>query len=135
MIEQMNIHYGVEFFDLGIVCDSFVAGCAGNTDGQIFVAVSRMDTEFSPHHYLYGVSSDGVPSLILAADDFLVNGAEGFVQIKNLQTGADGSVWLNIYCLTSQYSGDYLWHVDQGGTELDRFKLNQPADGDRKSVV
>ena len=122
------MRYGAEFWDLGIVCDSFVAGCAGDTDGQVFLAVNRMDTEFSPHHYLYGVSSDGVPSLILAADDFLVNGAEGFVQIKNLQTGADGSVWLNIYCLTSKYSGDYLWHVDQDGAELDRFKLNQQAD-------
>lgn len=123
-IEASEIHYGVNFFDLGIVCDGFEAGCAGNTDGQIFLAVSRMDTEFFPHHYLYGVSSDGVPNLILAADDFLVNGAEGFAQIKNLQTGADGSVWLTI----SEYSGDYLWHVDQDGVELDRFKLNQWAD-------
>lgn len=129
VVEPATVRYSAEFWDLGIVCDSFVAGCAGDTDGLVFLAVSRMDTELSPHHYLYSVSSDGVPSLILAADDFLVNGAEGFVQIKNLQTGADGSVWLNIYCLTSQYSGDYLWHVDQGGTELDRFKLNQPADG------
>lgn len=129
VIEPTNMRYSAEFWDLGIVCDSFVAGCAGDTDGQVFLAVSRMDTEFSPHHYLYGVSSDGVPSLILAADGFLINGAEGFVQIKNLQPGTDGSVWLNIYCLTSKYSGDYLWHVDQDGTELDRFKLNQPADG------
>ena len=129
VIEPTNMRYSAEFWDLGIVCDSFVAGCAGDTDGQVFLAVSRMDTEFSPHHYLYGVSSDGVPSLILAADGFLINGAEGFVQIKNLQPGTDGSVWLNIYCLTSKYSGDYLWHVDQDGTELDRFKLNQQADG------
>ena len=129
VIEPTNMHYGAEFWDLGIVCDSFVAGCAGDTDGQVFLAVSRMDTEFSPHHYLYGISSDGVPNLIIAADDFLINGAEGFVQIKNLQTGADGSVWLTIYCLTSKYSGDYLWHVDQDGAELDRIRLNQPADG------
>ena len=101
VIEPTNMRYSAEFWDLGIVCDSFVAGCAGDTDGQVFLAVSRMDTEFSPHHYLYGVSSDGVPSLILAADGFLINGAEGFVQIKNLQPGTDGSVWLNIYCLTS----------------------------------
>ena len=82
-----------------------------------------------PHHYLYSVSSDGLPRLILADDDFLVNSAEGVAQIKNLQTGANGSVWLSIYCLASQYSGDYLWHVDQDGVELDRFKLNQQADG------
>ncbi|MDE6936271.1 MAG: hypothetical protein K2P26_11740 [Oscillospiraceae bacterium] len=128
-IEVAEIRYGVEFFDAGIVCDSFADGCAAGTDGQIYLAVSEMDEEYLPHDYLYRVSEDGLPDCILAADDFLVNGAEGFVQIKNLQTGADGSVWLNIYCLTSQYSGDYLWHVDQGGTELDRFKLNQPADG------
>ena len=128
-IEVAEIRYGVEFFDAGIVCDSFADGCAAGTDGQIYLAVSEMDEEYLPHDYLYRVSEDGLPDCILAADDFLVNGAEGFVQIKNLQTGADGSVWLNIYCLTSHYSGDYLWHVDQGGTELDRFKLNQPADG------
>lgn len=129
VIEPTTINYGMEFFDPGIVCDGVVAGCAGDTDGQIFVAVSEMDKEYLPHHYLYSVSSDGLPRLILAADDFLVNSAEGVAQIKNLQTGANGSVWLSIYCLASQYSGDYLWHVDQDGVELDRFKLNQQADG------
>ena len=129
VIEPTTINYGMEFFDPGIVCDGVVAGCAGDTDGQMFVAVSEMDKEYLPHHYLYSVSSDGLPRLILAADDFLVNSAEGVAQIKNLQTGANGSVWLSIYCLASQYSGDYLWHVDQDGVELDRFKLNQQADG------
>lgn len=129
VIEPTTINYGMEFFDPGIVCDGVVAGCAGDTDGQIFVAVSEMDKEYLPHHYLYSVSSDGLPRLILAADGFLVNSAEGVAQIKNLQTGANGSVWLSIYCLASQYSGDYLWHVDQDGVELDRFKLNQQADG------
>lgn len=129
VIEPTTINYGMEFFDPEIVCDGVVAGCAGDTDGQIFVAVSEMDKEYLPHHYLYSVSSDGLPRLILAADDFLVNSAEGVAQIKNLQTGANGSVWLSIYCLASQYSGDYLWHVDQDGVELDRFKLNQQADG------
>ena len=129
VIEPTTINYGMEFFDPGIVCDGVVAGCAGDTDGQMFVAVSEMDKEYLPHHYLYSVSSDGLPRLILAADDFLVNCAEGVAQIKNLQTGANGSVWLSIYCLASQYSGDYLWHVDQDGVELDRFKLNQQADG------
>ena len=70
VIEPTNMRYSAEFWDLGIVCDSFVAGCAGDTDGQVFLAVSRMDTEFSPHHYLYGVSSDGVPALSLQRTAF-----------------------------------------------------------------
>ena len=123
-IEVAEIRYGVEFFDAGIVCDSFADGCAAGTDGQIYLAVSEMDEEYLPHDYLYRVSEDGLPDCILAADDFLVNGAEGFVQIKNLQTGADGSVWLTIYCISSKYSGNYLWHVDQDGAELGRIGLN-----------
>ncbi len=77
-IEVAEIRYGVEFFDAGIVCDSFADGCAAGTDGQIYLAVSEMDEEYLPHDYLYRVSEDGLPDCILAADDFLVNGAEAW---------------------------------------------------------
>ena len=32
-VETSDIRYGAEFFDLGIVCDGFAAGCGGDTDG------------------------------------------------------------------------------------------------------
>ena len=128
-IEVAEIRYGVEFFDPGIVCDSVIAGCAGETGGQIYTAVSRMDEDFIPHHFLYSVSGDGEVSMVLAADSFLINGAEGDVLIKTLQPGADGSIWLKLSCMTSKFFGDYLWHVDQDGAELGRVRLSQEADG------
>ena len=127
-VETSDIRYGAEFFDLGIVCDGFAAGCGGDTDGRIYIAASRLDEAFVPRHFLYGVSRDGEPDMILAADSFLINGAEGDVWIKGLQAGADGSVWLTLSCMTSKFSGDYLWHIDQSGAELGRIKLERQAE-------
>lgn len=128
VIEPAAVKYGVEFFDPGIVCDSVIAGCAGAAGGQIYAAVSRMDGDFIPHHFLYSVSGDGEASMVLSAGSFLINGAEGDVLIQALQPGADGSIWLTLSCMTSKFSGDYLWHVDQNGAELGRVKLEQQAE-------
>ena len=118
-----TINYGVEFLDSGLTDCHFIAGCAGFTDGQVYLAVTRQDDEHFSQHYLYSVSKNSTPNLILAADDFLA-GAEGFAYIENIQAGADDSIWVTLSVSPSSLYGNYLWHVDRNGVELDRIRLN-----------
>ncbi len=126
--ETTLVSYGTELFDPNIAYDEFIDGCAGDTDGKVYLAVNQINDEAEPHSFIYSIGEDGMPQKILSGDSYLEDGISAFVQIQSLQADSGGSLWLTGRAFgggLAYETYDFLWCIDGTGESKEKYNLTK----------